>query len=77
MERRRFGHHGSDFIVFGNDGGGSGFYEAWNDTDSADRPSMMTLNKSVISNVADGTQTQTFTFQFTTEVSAQEVKDES
>jgi hypothetical protein len=54
------------------------FWAAYNDTLAADRPTQMAIFKSPSSNVAEGTETMTYTFRFTTVVPAggREVADE-
>ena len=48
-------------------------FAKWADTDTADRPTQMTISKGVSTNVNTGIVTQTFSFRFNTEVSAQGV----
>lgn len=52
-------------------------YTNWAATASADRPSKMTIAKSVTNDVDNDTATETFTFRFVTQASASEVVDES
>jgi len=52
------------------------FYDAWNDTATADRPNRMTLSKSISPDVTTGIYTHTFTFRFENESTGSDVADE-
>jgi hypothetical protein len=51
-------------------------YQKWLATDSADRPARMTIFRSTNVNEATGEMTRSFTFQFLTGVTGEEVVDE-
>ena len=52
-------------------------YSAWNALDAADRPTKMTIAKSVSPNVSTGVNTNTYTIRVYTAISAQEVEAEA
>lgn len=52
-------------------------YDSWNNTDSADRPTKFTIAKTAVIDSTTGVVTNTFTVRFYTEISTQEVVDES
>jgi len=52
------------------------FYDSWNNTVTADRPTRMTIYKSSSPNVSTGITTHTYQFRFENAVSAQDVADE-
>lgn len=51
-------------------------HDAWNSTEAADRPTQMSITKSVSTNVSTGITTNIYTLRFYCGVSAQEVLDE-